>query len=119
MTHRAQQPSSSEIDEFDQSTLKMQLLLCLSRDFEQQAFTKYFYEECGLREIETNQQYLVKSNNRVEIEETVRIRQGKGRAAESIGGGYVQVLTLHNAPQPWEEGGTGSDSTNKSDSEKE
>lgn len=98
---------TSMIDEEDRRVLLSALLAQLTKDFDNSILNEYFYTTCGLREIETIQQYLVKSANRVEIDASVRMRRGIGVLDNSHGGGYISVLLVDQAPQPWEFGAIG------------
>ena len=104
VTHRTKNPKivNDEFDEFDRRIFKRGLFKQLSNDFEQAPLKEYFYETIGIREIENIQKVLIKSKSKLEIQEEYNIRMGIGAADQSIGGGYISILLLDNAPQPWE-----------------
>lgn len=100
-THR-NKSEDFRMDETDRTILKRLVLEAVRADFSQRGLYEYLYEEHGLREIETHQSIQVKTETGVIIESDISVRHGIGAAAESLGGGYIGILMVDSAPQPWE-----------------
>jgi hypothetical protein len=107
VTHRIKQPEIGNTDEDDFKIFKREINSRLMFDFKNAGFTKYFFEKRNLREIEISQHVLVKSHEKICFEDETKERHGMAKAHENLGGGYVHVLIIEKAPQPWERGGLG------------
>lgn len=108
VNHRINQPEvTANMDDHDQSLLRRIVLQAVASDFEQRGLYEYLYEVRGLREIDTRQSITIKTATEAILTSDVRIRHGIGAAAESLGGGYIGILILDHAPEPWEQGGVG------------
>lgn len=81
------------------------LLKCLRSDFARHNLAEYFFTVRGLRELDLTTRVIAKSASEAVLDLAFRERIGVGAAHESIGGGYVHVALLANAPEPWEPGG--------------
>lgn len=108
VNHRTNQPDvNANMDDHDRSILRRIVLQAVASDFEQRGLYEYLYEVRGLREIDTRQSVTIKTATEAILTSDVRIRHGIGAADDSIGGGYIGILILDHAPEPWEEGGIG------------
>lgn len=81
------------------------LLKCLRSDFGRSALSEYFFTVRGLRELDLTTRVVAKSSSETRLDLAFRERIGVGAAHESIGGGFVHVALLADAPEPWEPGG--------------
>lgn len=101
VTHRRQM-TGNDFNEMDKRNFFNTLYIWLNSDYHNPTLYKYFYEVRNIREIETNQEIMVKTSEQIELNVQVPERFMIGRLAEEYGGKLVGLLALKDAPQPWE-----------------
>ena len=101
VTHRKQLGGTDFNDE-DKRYFFNTLYTCLKRDYHNIQLHKYFYEVRDIREIETNQEVIVKTSKKPILNVQIPERFGIGRLTEEYGGQLVALLALKDSPQPWE-----------------
>lgn len=79
-----------------------QLVQRLWQDYKQSELYSYFMETRGLREIEFQQEIIVKGEDGVRLRRKLRARGSIWRAGEEMGGGFARVSLRLNFPEPWE-----------------
>lgn len=115
VTHKNTQPDIKGMDHFDRTILKQILFESIISDFGERGLHELIYATFGLCEMELKQTLTLKTSTNILIEDTVHIRRGIGTLADSLGGGYIGMLLVPDAPQPWEIGGLGNKPTNAPD----
>ncbi|WP_391558933.1 restriction endonuclease [Robertmurraya sp.] len=102
ITHHEQGIRNEQMDIHDKNHFFRMLFNSLKRDFNSGFFTSYFHETRDLRELEIKQAIVVKNDKEAILQENIIERIGIGELADELGGGYIRLLVLDEAPQPWE-----------------
>ena len=102
VTGRINQPGVLTDDKEDCQRLMRSFLRGLKNDFGKPILKHFFYDDCGLREIEVVEHYRLKDKDAVVLGEEVRERIIIGQADQSLGGGLLLIEALSRAPEPWD-----------------
>jgi hypothetical protein len=96
------QPTGANIDTFDRSYFFSLLYRCLQQDYANSGLSRYFHVVRGIHELETRQTVIAKSKTGLLFEGQTRERTSVFQGDEELGGVYVVVAVLDDAPEPWE-----------------
>jgi hypothetical protein len=102
--HRTEQPAmvDERTNDFDRKTLMLMICDGLIRDYGEGPMMRYFLEVRGIRELETTQKLILKSDHGRVLARTVTKRVQNRYAAEEAGGKLWQAIIFGDVPQPWE-----------------
>jgi hypothetical protein len=89
------------MDQMDRDYFMHLLFGCLQLDFMHPAFSQYFYEKRGLRELDLSGACRVKTKTMITVQQEYRQRLAIGPFAE-LEGHYIVVLQRNDWPDPWE-----------------
>lgn len=108
-------------DRFDRNYFFRELFRSLRFDLTHPIARTYLLDVFKVREIETKQKILVKSNSSLIIESDLHERLGIGELADNLkgpdGSSNILMLLLENAPEPWDVSAWNNDVKNSSDEE--
>lgn len=107
MQHRKEPGPESQRDEMnkmDITLIERSIIDLLMYDYRKPSLGKFFQKR-DIYEIETTRSLKIKTDKEVFLEFDINERFALAELADSHGGGFVPVLLVPSAPQPWEAGG--------------
>lgn len=106
VTGRTDLKSNDDIDHLHRNYFIRRLYESLRQDLHSSLERTYLLDRFKIREIQTQQKFLVKSVDGMELEANLNERIGLGYLADGLtgpdGGNTILMLMLDSAPEPWD-----------------
>lgn len=99
---RSQQHALDQLEEHDRRLFLRLICESFMQDFENSLLTDFYYNHAGIEELDFNFDVKFKTKSGIHVEHQNRKRLGIGKMSDEYGGKLVRILTLDNAPEPWE-----------------
>lgn len=101
--HRKNQPKgTAQLDDHDSNLYLRMIVEKFMEDYENPMLTTFFFSHVGIEELDFSFDIKLKTKAGIFMEHENRRRLGIGQMSEEYGGQLIRILSLNDAPEPWE-----------------